>query len=276
MALSEDVLSLLLETSRTFFLPIRQLSTGLQEAIAAAYLCMRAIDEIEDHPHLENRVKSSLLLQVSQQLQVQTAVANFPPDAFSSIFAPYKADLPAVTHRLADWACLPSAAIAPRIWESTASMAERMAAWVERGWSVKTEYDLNLYTYAVAGATGVLLCDLWAWAGGDQMNRSAAIQFGRGLQAVNILRNRIEDLERGVDFFPTGWTQEQMHQYAWKHLSLADTYAQTLPSAPFEALIHIPLALARATLHALEQGKSKLSRHEILTIVGQIQAEKRD
>jgi farnesyl-diphosphate farnesyltransferase len=275
MVLSEDVLSLLQETSRTFFLPIRQLPAGLQEAIAAAYLSMRAIDEIEDHPYLESSVKSNLLLQVSQQLQSQVILAGYPSAELLKCFSPFLADLPEVTRRLADWVNLPDDAIAPRIWEATATMAERMASWVEHGWSMKTEYDLNRYTYAVAGATGVLLCDLWAWADGEQLNRSAAIQFGRGLQAVNILRNRADDLERGVDFFPTGWTLEQMHLYASKYLTLADTYAQTLPPAPFEALIQIPLALARATLHVLEQGERKLSRHEVLRIIGQIQAEKR-
>lgn len=82
---------------------------------------------------------------------------------------------------------------------------------MERGWRVETDNDLDRYTYGVAGATGVLLCDLWAWAGGEQLNRSAAIQFGRGLQAVNILRNRREDLERGmVLLYPMivqGWRQ---------------------------------------------------------------------
>ncbi len=272
MALSDEVWSLLQETSRTFFLPIAQLSPGLQEAIASAYLCMRAIDEIEDHPHLEDGEKISLLLQVSQQLQAQTAVASFPSDAFLKCFAPFQAALPEVTRRLADWVCLPPDVIAPRIWEATAAMAQRMAAWVECGWRMQTEDDLNCYTYGVAGAAGVLLCDLWAWAGGEQLNRSAAIQFGRGLQAVNILRNHMEDLVRGVDFFPVGWTQEQMHQYAWRHLTQAATYARTLPAAPFEALIHIPLALATATLHALERGESKLSRDEVLEIVGQISA----
>ncbi len=272
MTLPDDALRILQETSRTFFLPIRQLSPGLQEAIASAYLCMRAIDEIEDHPHLERGEKMSLLLQVSQQLQAQTSVASFPSDTFLKCFTPFQADLPEVTRRLADWACLPPGVIAPRIWEAIAAMAQRMAAWVEHGWSVQTEDDLNRYTYAVAGATGILLCDLWAWAGGEQLHRSAAIQFGRSLQTVNILRNRMEDLARGVDFFPVGWTHEQMHQYAWRHLAQADVYARTLPSAPFEALIHIPLALATATLHALERGEGKLSRDEVLRIVGQIQA----
>ena len=44
MTLPDDALRVLQETSRTFFLPIRQLPPGLQEAIASAYLCMRATD----------------------------------------------------------------------------------------------------------------------------------------------------------------------------------------------------------------------------------------
>jgi farnesyl-diphosphate farnesyltransferase len=270
MTLSDGVLHVLQETSRTFFLPISQLPSGLQEAIASAYLCMRAIDEIEDHPHLEGSEKISLLHQISQQLQAQTSVASFPPDVFLKCFTPFQAALPQVTSRLAEWACLAPDVIAPRIWEAAAAMAERMAAWVENGWSVQTEADLDRYTYGVAGAAGILLCDVWAWACGEQLNRSAAIQFGRGLQAVNILRNRAEDLARGVDFFPDGWKQEEMHQYARHKLTQAATYAQTLPAAPFEALIHIPLALATATLDALKRGESKLSRNEVLDIVGQI------
>ena len=267
MTLPDDAWRVLQETSRTFFLPIRQLPPGLREAIASAYLCMRAIDEIEDHPHLEREKKVSLLRQVSRQLQAQTSVENFPPDAFLKCFVPHQACLPEVTLRLADWLCLAPEEIAPRIWEAIATMAERMTGWVADGWRVQTEADLDRYTYGVAGATGVLLCDLWAWAGGEQLHRAAAIQFGRGLQAVNILRNRVEDLARGVDFFPDGWTQEQMHQYAQSKLTQADAYAKTLPVASFEALIHIPLALATASLDALMRGESKLSRNEVLHIV---------
>lgn len=272
MTLPDDVLRILQETSRTFLIPILQLPPGLQEAVAAAYLSMRAIDEIEDHPHLEGREKISLLHQISQQLQGQTSVATFPPDAFLECFTPYLPErLPEVTCRLADWVCLAPEAIAPRIWEAIAAMAERMASWVAEDWRVGSEADLNRYTYGVAGATGVLLCDLWAWAQGEQLHRSAAIQFGRGLQAVNILRNRVEDLARGVDFFPSGWSQEQMHQYALSQLMQAQAYARTLAPAAFEALIRIPLALALATLDALARGETKLSRSAVLRILEELQ-----
>ena len=138
------------------------------------------------------------------------------------------------------------------------------------GWKIRDERDLDRYTYSVAGATGVLLCDLWAWASGEQLDRSAAIHFGRGLQAVNILRNRPEDVVRGVDFFPTGWTEEQMQQYARKHLASTEAYARALAAAPFEALIQIPLVLALATLEALARGAPKLSRSEVNHLLEQM------
>jgi farnesyl-diphosphate farnesyltransferase len=271
MTVSDDAWRVLQETSRTFFLPIRQLPTGLQEAIASAYLCMRAIDEIEDHPKLEREEKIRLLHQISLRLQEQTSAEDIAADAFLSCFQAQQASLPEVTYRLADWLCLAPLEIAPRIWEAIATMAERMAGWVADSWRIQSAADLDRYTYAVAGATGVLLCDLWAWARGEQLDRRAAIHFGRGLQAVNILRNRPEDLARNVDFFPLGWTAEEMHDYAHHQLIQAQTYAVTLPSAPFEALIHIPLVLAKATLDALARGEPKLSRSEVLSLLEQFQ-----
>src|SRR4030088_70950 len=99
MTLPKDAWRVLQETSRTFFLPIRQLPAGLQEAIACAYLCMRAIDEIEDHPHLASREKITLLRQVSQRLQAHTSVKDLPPDVFLTCFVSHQACLPEVTLR---------------------------------------------------------------------------------------------------------------------------------------------------------------------------------
>ncbi|MDQ2715553.1 MAG: phytoene/squalene synthase family protein [Chloroflexota bacterium] len=264
-----EALEMLEKTSRTFSIPIGRLPAGLQEAVASAYLCMRALDEIEDHPHLNARTKVRLLRAASQVLQAQTEEAHFAEDAFAKIFNARHA-LPEVSLRLAEWACYAPEAIAPRIWDATAAMAERMASWIARGWKIQNEADLDGYTFAVAGTVGVLLCDIWAWFDGIQMHRSHAIQFGRGLQAVNMLRNRSEDLARGVDFFPTGWTEEHMTQYALHNLSHAERYATVLPPGPFASFIQLPLALAYATLDALAAGETKLSRSTVLQLVQHI------
>ncbi|MBD2202056.1 phytoene/squalene synthase family protein [Calothrix sp. FACHB-1219] len=267
MDLRRDALQILKETSRTFYIPISILPSGLQEAVASAYLCMRAIDEIEDHPELDNPTKAQLLRTIS--LTLQAGVDGFAVDAFSSGFNGYENTLPEVTLGIREWSILAPEAIAPRIWDATAAMADRMAYWAEINWKITTESDLDRYTFGVAGAVGLLLSDLWAWYDGTQTNRTQAIGFGRGLQAVNILRNHTEDLKRGVDFYPQGWTAANMHEYARRNLALADAYTQSLGAGPALDFCQIPLTLAHGTLDALANGKEKLSRNDVLALLKQ-------
>lgn len=268
MDLRRDALQILKDTSRTFYIPISILPPGLQEAVASAYLCMRAIDEIEDHPGLDNATKAKLLRTIS--LTLQAGVDGFAVDAFSLGFSGYENTLAEVTVGIREWSILAPEAIAPRIWDATAAMADRMADWAEKNWKIETESDLDRYTFGVAGAVGLLLSDLWAWYDGTPSNRTQAIGFGRGLQAVNILRNHNEDLKRGVDFFPEGWTAANMHEYARRNLTLADDYANALPTGPALDFCQIPLTLAHGTLDALANGKEKLSRRDVLALIQQL------
>ncbi|MDM9381166.1 phytoene/squalene synthase family protein [Chlorogloeopsis sp. ULAP01] len=272
MNLIIDALEILKETSRTFYIPIVRLPKGLQEAVASAYLCMRAIDEIEDHPELDNLTKAKLLQTIS--LTLQAAVDGFAVDAFSVGFGAYEKILPEVSFRIREWALLAPETIAPRIWDATAAMADRMAYWAENNWQISTESDLDRYTFGVAGAVGLLLSDLWIWYDGTQTNRTHAIGFGRGLQAVNIIRNHKEDLVRGVDFFPEDWSAEDMQEYARRNLALADAYTSALPDGPALDFCQIPLGLAYGTLNAIADGKEKLSRSDVLALIEQVTAGK--
>jgi farnesyl-diphosphate farnesyltransferase len=269
MALLRDALEVLEETSRTFYIPISGLPLGLQEAVTSAYLCMRAIDEIEDHPGLDNPTKAKLLRIIS--LRLQAAVDSFSHDVFdfSVAFSLHQELLPEVSIRIGDWALLAPEDIAPRIWDATAAMADRMAYWADNNWKIETESDLDRYTFGVAGAVGLLLSDLWAWYDGTKTNRTQAIGFGRGLQAVNILRNHAEDLTRGVDFYPEGWTNEHLQTYARRNLALADAYTEALPEGPALHFCQIPLLLAHGTLDALSHGREKLTRTEVLALIQQ-------
>jgi farnesyl-diphosphate farnesyltransferase len=270
MALQSDILRVLKGTSRTFFIPIVRLPVKLQQAIGAAYLCMRAIDEIEDHPSLDNQTKVSILHGLSRALQAQLAWDD-PANGslLKAVFLPYLKILPEVTLRISDWLSNVPQGIAPRVWDASIAMADRMAYWAENDWLIQTEADLNSYTFSVAGAVGLLICDIWTWFDGSQVDRLAAIAFGRGLQSVNILRNREEDAQRSVNFFPSGWVEEQMFAYARKNLELAKAGIARTSQESFRCLVDIPLALADATLHALENGQSKLTRSQVMQIVGQ-------
>ncbi len=265
MDLRRDALEILKKTSRTFYIPISRLPLGLQEAVAAAYLCMRAIDEIEDHPQLDNSTKAQLLRTIS--LTLQAAVEEDSLGHLGVELIIQQDVLPEVSSRIGEWALLAPETIAPRIWDATAAMAERMAYWADNNWDIQTEADLNRYTFGVAGAVGLLLSDLWAWYDGTQTNRAQALGFGRGLQAVNILRNHHEDLVRGVNFFPVGWSAEKMHQYARQNLMLANSYIKALPKGPALEFCQIPLTLAHGTLNALALGKGKLSRADVVALI---------
>ncbi|MFI5449523.1 MAG: squalene/phytoene synthase family protein [Candidatus Bathyarchaeia archaeon] len=275
MNLHTDVLRVLEETSRTFHISITRLPSRLQEAATAAYLSMRALDEIEDHLTLKNACKENLLHKVSLVLQTHTVLDGFTYFDFDTFLRPYQTELPEVTLRISEWLSYPPKDIAPRIWYAAAAMADRMAYWVKHNWKVRTEIDLNRYTFDVAGAVGLLSCDLWSWFAGRQIDHGFAIQLGRGLQAVNILRNREEDVQREVDFYPLGWRQEQMFTYAHNNLDRAKEKVKFIPRDAFVYMFEIPLVLAEATLDVLENGETKLTRVQVRQIINRLDSGKR-
>ena len=261
-------LKTLKETSRTFFIPINNLPEGLQEAVTSAYLCMRAIDEVEDHPQLDNKLKTEILSQMSLSLQATTSQTT--SEELTANIEPYRELLPEVSYHLADWALLAPPSIAGRVWDATAAMADRMAYWSQNNWRINTKAQLDQYTFSVAGAVGLLLSDLWGWYDNTQTNREEAIGFGRGLQAVNILRNHKEDKLRGVSFFPDHWQLEDMFDYARYNLSLADSYTKSLSKGPVLNFCQIPLTLAHATLEVMMLGKPKLTRNQVMALLSKI------
>jgi len=228
---------------------------------------MRAIDEIEDHLTLECAAKERLLRNISQTLQA--SAEEIQEDKLLFKTNGYREYLPEVTLQLIEWASLAPRDIAPRIWDATASMADRMADWAGCCWTISNKADLDRYTFGVAGAVGLILSDLWAWFDGTKTDRTLAIGFGRGLQAVNILRNHSDDLMRGVDFYPPGWDDATMQAYARQNLTQASAYVQALLPGPAQEFCKIPLVLAYATLDAMEQGKIKLERSEVMRLLAE-------
>ncbi len=236
--------------STTWYVPVVSMPVGLNEATTCAYLCMRAIDEVEDHPRLAARTKVGLLRAVSRLLQARSCQAEM-----ARVFADYTTVLPDVTVRLGEWVSLAPADIRPRVVDTFSVMAERMAGWVEAGFVVRDETDLDRYTYAVAGTLVLMLSDLWAWHDGTRSDRTHGVGYGRALQAVNILVDRDDDSGRGVDFWPDAWTRVDMVAYAERELVVADAYLAALPDGPARAFCAAPLARAHRAL--AEQKESR-------------------
>ena len=269
--LEKEAMRVLKETSRTFYIPITLLKRPLKLTVGSAYLLMRAVDEIEDHEEMDAAIKVRLLKETQQLL---AAEGTFDAEAYGQLVAPYEAELPEVTMRLGDWLDVCPEGIARKVRESTAEMAGGMADWVEKDWVIHTEEDLDDYTYYVAGLVGVMLSDIWNWYDGTETDYDLAIGFGRGLQAVNILRNQHEDYaERGVRFIPEGWTRDDVFDYARANLQRGEEYLKDINTRTITPFCKIPLRLAIRTLKTMEEGKEKMSRYEVEEVVEEVKKE---
>lgn len=267
--LYKEAMKVLKETSRTFYIPITFLKNDLKMSVAAAYLVMRAVDEIEDHEKLSNDVKFDLLTATSELLK-----DTFNAEAYEALLAPYADQLPEVSLRLADWLTFCPEGSRKIVQASTSEMSLGMAKWAKANWQVHTREDLDDYTYYVAGLVGTMLSELWSWGANIQTDRDLAIGYGRGLQAVNILRNQHEDMdERGVSFVPDSWTREDLFAYAEENLAKADLYMKDINKRSVLLFCRLPLALAHKTLKAMQDGREKMTRAEVEKTVEEVQAE---
>src|SRR5699024_8326268 len=169
----KEAMHMLKETSRTFYIPITLLGSTLKKTVGSAYLCMRAVDEIEDHETLDSEVKQALLRKTSEML-----TDGFDEAAYRNLIQPYEDTLPEVTVRLGDWLKICTEGIVDKVMESTSVMASGMADWTEKDWNIKTKADLDDYTYYVAGLVGVMLSDIWHWFDGTTTSHELAIGYG--------------------------------------------------------------------------------------------------
>lgn len=250
----KDAMRVLKETSRTFYIPITFLKADLKYSVASAYLVLRAIDEIEDHESIQNTTKFDLLMQLSELFK-----RPFTQEEYCDIIAPVKEQLPEVSIRLVDWIQACPEGSRSLMMETASEMAFGMAKWAKENWQVHTKEDLDDYTYYVAGCVGVYLSKLWNRSYGQETNEELAIEFGRGLQIVNILRNQKEDKEeRSVSFVPDDWSRDQLFAYADENLAQADAYIETLNEKSTILFCRLPLAFAHKSLAAMKKGRKNV------------------
>ncbi len=269
-ALVKDAMRVLKETSRTFYIPITFLGTNLKLAVGTAYLCMRALDEIEDNEKVDNAVKNDILQKIKTLFQYP-----FNEAAYFEALGSEKDKMPEVTLRMKDWIEVCPEGARPYVFRACEEMAGGMGKWALKNFEVKTREDLDEYTYYVAGLVGRLLSELWEWDTGLVTDHELAIGYGRGLQAVNILRNEEEDLdERGVSFVPDGWTRKELFAYADEQLAYGDAYIESVRSnKKVYMFAKLPHVLAHKTLKVMKDGREKMTRAEVEQTVEEVKAE---
>jgi farnesyl-diphosphate farnesyltransferase len=203
--------------SRTFALGIELLRDPLRDEVGIAYLVCRVLDTVEDTVSLPADARAELLDRAAVELLDPGHAAGCATEIERLLADPA---LDGADHRLtrntgrvvrALHGLRPGAREAMR--ESIREMGEGMAATVRRErdgevLQLETLGDLERYCYYVAGTVGHLLTNLFVLdrpgigPEREAALRKRAVAFGLGLQVTNIVKNVVDDIERGVAYLP--------------------------------------------------------------------------
>lgn len=77
------------------------------------------------------------------------------------------------------------------------------------GWRPRSEQDLGLYCYHVAGAVGVMMARIMGVAKDDSWMLDRACDLGLAFQLANIARDMAEDADAGRCYIPMEWLAEE-------------------------------------------------------------------
>jgi farnesyl-diphosphate farnesyltransferase len=298
-----ELLSLLKQVSRSFYLSIRFLPPRIRPAIAVGYLLARASDTIADTNQFEPKYRLETLAALRVSLagsavdlaeRIARCVDTQPPGAERDLLnqlpslVTHVSRLPA-RHQPLVLDLLKKIIQGQRLDIERFEMANSLRALRDAG-------ELEEYTYLVAGSVGEFwtrLCWL-EWPAYSRMPESEfehlAIQFGKGLQLVNILRDFPADVARGRSYLPVAdlaLSPENVERVrplflewqrrARRYLQSAWEYVCSVRPTRVRFACALPVLIGIRTLNKLDGSGvigAKISRTEVywLTIVASIVA----
>jgi len=214
---------LLKQVSRLFYTTLTVVPGSVRDQVGLAYLFARAADTIADTEVIERARRTQFLT----KFRGQFAGPQINWDAIRSIqsaLAPHQADSAerVLIQRLEDCFhlyqnCTDDDRLRIRRLMTTLTNGMDMDLWLFPGdklVALKTPEELDQYAYFVAGCVGEFWTDLMcghlpplaAW---NVREMSAlGVQFGKGLQLTNIVKDLSRDLRRGRCYVPEPWLTE--------------------------------------------------------------------
>jgi farnesyl-diphosphate farnesyltransferase len=284
-----EIDNLLRKTSRTFALTIPLLPAPTRAEVEVAYLLFRIIDSFEDAKNWAPQRRIEALERFSTLLESD-------PEACAPLVAECQKD-PPVAHEgyqelLAKMSFVLgvfSAVRAPAracIRRHVRRSADRMAGVVRRcqpdgTLALLSLEDLSMYCYGVAGIVGEMLTELYLLErpeldGIAAELRADAVEFGEGLQLVNILKDAARDAEEGRTYLPRFATLDEVFALAEGDLAAATRYVEALRRAGAQpGLIAFNAAISKMAIANLEILRSrglgaKLSRLDVARIQAEV------
>jgi farnesyl-diphosphate farnesyltransferase len=222
-----DIQILLKQVSRSFYLTLHVLPRSVRHPLSLAYLLARATDTIADTEIVDVDHRIAVLLQLKKSIHDACEDQNrHVPDFTGFIDNPINANRENVSEHtllknlqgiLEALALLPSEdriRIDTLLDIITTGQEEDLqcfgAASADRISSFVSDEQLDSYTYKVAGCVGEFwteMCRAHIFPEiqiDEERLMANAVQFGKGLQLVNILRDLPKDLRLGRCYLPQG------------------------------------------------------------------------
>jgi farnesyl-diphosphate farnesyltransferase len=288
-----ELFPLLKRVSRSFYLSIRFLPSRIRPAIAIGYLLARASDTIAD----TNGFDPSYRLEILDDLKTSLAGTT---DALARRIAPCVEAQPAGSERDLLERLIPLIAYIVRLTPGHQTLVVDVLNKIIRGQKLDIERfemagslhalrngdELEEYTYLVAGSVGEFwtkLCSLeWPSAYSripDSELERLGVEFGQGLQLVNILRDFPADLSRGRSYLPVpdlhGLKEDeelarplfrQWHLRAAEYLRSAWGYVSAIRPTRVRFACALPALIGVQTLRKLDGPRvmsAKIGRSEV-------------
>ncbi len=214
---SDDLLGRLLrDVSRSFYLTLRALPGRIRPQIGLAYLLARTTDTIADTALIPADRRLGALQQLRERIQgtheLPLELGEWRAQAGTAAERELLECVEEALTRLADF-CLDDQQLIRQVLAVITSGQEldlkRFAeAGPDRIVALRTEDEFDDYTYRVAGCVGEFwtrICRARLFPRArldDEWFLANAVRFGRGLQAVNILRDLALDLRQGRCYLP--------------------------------------------------------------------------
>ncbi len=204
--------SLLKSVSRTFYLSISLLPFPMRRSVAVAYLLARATDSVADAKRIPHTRRVVALQNMGRDIASSSPILPIEPELCAA------ADTPAEVELLSRFGEVHQALISlpddqvTIIREVLASILQGQLwdiSFFEQHARVLSDEQTRLYIYRVAGCVGRFWTRLGRLALGDAFCHAeeadaleeAAVRYGCGLQLINIIRDRDEDVrDRGRDY----------------------------------------------------------------------------
>jgi farnesyl-diphosphate farnesyltransferase len=283
--------------SRSFYLSFRLLPSPMRRAAGIAYLLARTSDTIADSlvGSAEERIES--LLDFLKQLKGEISVQAFPEHFHAGITDPREAML-LLSHGeiMEALGGLKSGEIA-LIHEVLETIVggqildlERFGNAGDELRSLKNADELEDYAWRVAGCVGLFWTRLGFLTMGEKFStypqvelEQWGVEYGKGLQLVNILRDFPEDRRMGRCYLPVTDPKDDAACFTefqkWRKVALEKVahgraYSEKLCGWQLRLASGLPAAIAEETLKRLDvknlsalEPRVKISRNRLYRLI---------